>query len=194
MRSYRARRPRAPTLPAPRTTWQAPCRCRRRPRQDLLQARYQRLRAHFKTWYDRWIVSGKRMVFGSGSFVPALRSSASDTQVEVLKCALSRGVAALPRKPFDSALHNGSCLPRRCTKIRVRIRITNVEPNLRAVTSLSRDGRCAFRCIPPTHFGPFSCAERTRPFCTVPRFATFLGYASARRYPHAGRVRGGKEA
>ncbi len=47
------------------------------------------LRAHFKTWYDRWIVSGKRMVFGSGSFVPALRSSASDTQVEVLKCALN---------------------------------------------------------------------------------------------------------
>ncbi len=48
----------------------------------------QHLRAHFKTWYDRWIVSGKRMVFGSGSFVPALRSSAPDTQAEVLKCAL----------------------------------------------------------------------------------------------------------
>ena len=47
------------------------------------------LRAHFKTWYDRWIVSGKRMVFGSGSFVPAVHSSASDTQVEVLKYALS---------------------------------------------------------------------------------------------------------
>jgi hypothetical protein len=47
-----------------------------------------RLRVHFKTLCDRYSVSGKRRVFGSGSSISALRLSASDTQVRVLECTM----------------------------------------------------------------------------------------------------------
>ena len=46
------------------------------------------LRVHFKPWCARYSVSGKRRVFGSGSFISALRLSASDTQVRVLECTI----------------------------------------------------------------------------------------------------------
>ena len=65
-----------------------------------------RIRVHFNTWCDRYSVSGKRRVFGSGSSISALRLSASDTQVRVLECTIGGKIIGCNRRSGRSEVSN----------------------------------------------------------------------------------------